>query len=180
LPDIAGTLESVGRPLPGVEVDVRGPHGRPADAGEVGEVAVRSRWAITAYHDAPPALDAAFRDGYFLTGDLGRKDTDGLLYLVGRKSLLINRGGFKVNPREIEEVLAGHPKVEEAVALGAPTPYGDERIRVVVVVNGPCTEEELVAYCRSRIASFKVPSVVEFRDSLPKGAAGKVRRDALS
>jgi long-chain acyl-CoA synthetase len=179
LADVSTTLESVGRPLPGVEVDVRGPDGRAVAPGEVGEVAVRSRWSISAYHDAPPALGTAFGDGYFLTGDLGRTDAAGLLYLVGRKNLLINRGGYKVNPREIEAVLESHPSVEEAVALGVPTPYGDERIRALVVARAPCSAEELVEYCRTRIAPFKVPSIIELRDSLPKSATGKVRRDAL-
>lgn len=179
LSEVSRTLESVGRPLPGVEVEVRGADGRSAAAGEVGELAVKSRFAITAYDGAPDRTDETFRDGYFLTGDLGRKDEDGLLYLVGRKTLLINRGGYKVNPREIEEVLESHPKVEEAVALGVPTSYGDERIRAVIVANAPCTEEELVEYCRSKIAPFKVPSIIEIRDSLPKSPTGKVRRDAL-
>jgi long-chain acyl-CoA synthetase len=185
LADVSRTLESVGRPLPGVEVEVRAGDGRvaaagEAAAGEVGEFAVKSRFAITAYDGgAPIGIEEPFRDGYFLTGDLGKRDTDGLLYLVGRKNLLINRGGYKVNPREIEEVLESHPKVDEAVALGVPTPYGDQRIRAVIVTNAKCTEEELVEYCRGKIASFKVPSIIEIRDSLPKSATGKVRRDAL-
>jgi long-chain acyl-CoA synthetase len=177
--DVAGTLESVGRPLPGVAVEIRTAAGAAATTGEVGEVVVKSPWAITAYDGPSDGADERFRDGYFVTGDLGRIDRDGLLYLVGRNDFLINRGGYKVNPREIEEVLETHPKVDEAVALGVPTPYGDERIRAVIVANGPCTEDELIEYCRTRIAPFKVPSVIEFRDQLPKSATGKIRRSAL-
>jgi long-chain acyl-CoA synthetase len=179
LPDVSETLESVGRPLPGVAVEVCRADGRPTPDGEVGEIAVKSRFAITAYEGPADGTGQPFRDGFFLTRDLGRRDASGLLYLLGRTSLLINRGGYKVNPREIEEVLESHPKVDEAVALGVPTPYGDERIRAVIVANAACTEEELVEYCRSRIAPFKVPSVIEIRDSLPRSAAGKIRREAL-
>ena len=178
LPDVSATLESVGRPLPGVTVEVAAADGRPVADGEVGEMVVTSRFAITAY-DGLADGGQPFRDGAFVTGDLGRRDANGLLYLVGRTRFLINRGGYKVNPREIEEVLESHPKVEEAVALGVPTSYGDERIRAVVVTSAACTEDELVEYCRSRIAAFKVPSVIELRDSLPKTPTGKIRREAL-
>lgn len=179
LPDVRETLESVGRPLAGVAVDVFADDGRPTADGEVGELGIRSPAAIRGYDEADAPERTAFRDGYYLTGDLGRKDRDGLLYLVGRKTLLINRGGYKVNPREIEELLESHPKIAEAVVLGVPTPFGDERIRAVVVTSAPCTEAEIVEHCRGRIADFKIPSTVEIRDSLPKSVTGKVRRDAV-
>jgi len=174
--DVAETLESVGRPLPGVEVRVRDAQGGEAAPGEVGEVTVTSPFAMSASGDG---AHEAFREGAFWTGDLGRRDQDGLLYLVGRKSLLINRGGYKVNPRDVEAVLESHPSVEEAVAIGVPTSYGDERIRAIIVANGPCTADELLEYCRSRIAPFKVPSVIDIRAELPKTPSGKIRRDAL-
>jgi len=174
--DVAETLESVGRPLPGVEVRVRNAQGGEAAPGEVGEVTVTSPFAMSASGDG---AHEALREGAFWTGDLGRRDQDGLLYLVGRKSLLINRGGYKVNPRDVEAVLESHPSVEEAVAIGVPTSYGDERIRAIIVANGPCTADELLEYCRSRIAPFKVPSVIDIRAELPKTPSGKIRRDAL-
>jgi len=178
--DVSQSLDAVGTPLPGVDVRVRAVDGSEAGPDEVGEIAVKSPFAITAYDDASASGgDEVFRDGYFMTGDLGRMDAEGRLYLVGRTKLLINRGGYKVNPREVEEVLESHPNVNEAVVLGMPTAYGDERIRAVVVPRGPCTELELVEYCRLRIAAFKVPSTIELRDTLPRSAAGKVRRDLL-
>jgi len=102
-----------------------------------------------------------------------------LLYLVGRKKFFINKAGFKVDPREIEELLESHRCVQEVVVVGVPTEYGDEKVKAVIVPSGPCTEEEIVEHCRGKIADFKVPSVVEFRDQLPKSPTGKVRRAML-
>ncbi|MGH7966108.1 MAG: class I adenylate-forming enzyme family protein [Candidatus Binatia bacterium] len=178
-PDIAGSLESVGTPLAGVVIEVLTEDGRSAECQEVGEVAVKSPTAITGYDNVAEGNQDAFRDGYFLTGDLGKRDQDGLLYLVGRKKFFINKGGYKINPHEIEALLESHPKVEEAVALGEPTAYGDERVKAVIVVHTPCTEEELVTYCQGKIADFKIPGIIEFRDTLPKSPTGKVRRKML-
>ena len=145
----------------------------------MGEFAVKSPAAITGYEGLEDVNKEVFRDGRFFTGDLGRKDKDGLLYLVGRKKFFINKGGYKIDPREIEELLESHPSVEEAVAIGVPTPYGDEKVKAVIVLNTPCTEEEIVAHCQGKIADFKTPSLVEFRDSLPKSPTGKIRRKTL-
>jgi long-chain acyl-CoA synthetase len=178
--DLEGTLESVGTPIPGVSVEVFTGEGRTARPDELGEVAVQSPAAIRGYGVSDQADGEVFRDGYFFTGDLGRKDQDGWLYLVGRKKCFINRGGYKVNPREIEVLLEAHPKVGEAVVVGRPTPYGDEQVAAVIVLAAPCTAEELVEFCRGKIADFKIPSVVEFRDSLPKTPTGKVQRGMLT
>lgn len=120
-----------------------------------------------------------FRDDYFFTGDLGYRDERGLLTLAGRKKFFINKSGYKIDPREIEELLEGHPKVEEAVVLGVPTSYGDEKVTAVVVPSGACSAEDLVDFCRGKIAPFKVPSVVDFRESIPRSPTGKVRRIML-
>jgi long-chain acyl-CoA synthetase len=173
------TLESVGRPLPGVIVHIVDDRGRRLPPGETGEIVLRSPFAITAYASREPDHQAAFRDGFFRTGDLGRTDPDGTLYLVGRKTFFINKGGFKIDPREVEEVLESCPMVEEAVVVGVPSPYGDERVKAVIVRRGECTEADVVSACRGRIADFKVPSIVEFRESLPKSSTGKVRRALL-
>jgi long-chain acyl-CoA synthetase len=178
-PEISNTLESVGTPIPGVRVEVFRDDGQPAGPGEMGEFAVASPAAITAYDDLPEANRESFRGGYFFTGDLGRKEADGMLYLVGRKKFFINKGGFKIDPREIEELLEGHPLVDEAVVLGVPSPYGDERVKAVIVAKGPCSEADIIAYCRGQIADFKIPSQIEFRDSLPKSPTGKIRRAML-
>ena len=178
--DVEGSLESVGAPIAGVEVKVFTDDGRVTEADEVGEIAVKSPAAITGYEGLEEVNRETFRDGYFFTGDLGKRDHDGLLYLVGRKKFFINKGGYKINPHEIEALLESHPKVEEVVAVGEPTPYGDEKVKVVIVLHASCTEEEIVEYCRGKIADFKIPSVIEFRDSLPKSPTGKVRRKMLT
>lgn len=178
-PRIEDSLDSVGTPLPGVEVEVLREDGGTIEGGDTGELAVRSPAAITGYQDLEEVNQQVFRDGFFLTGDLGRRGADGLLYLTGRKSFFINKGGFKIDPREIEELLEGHPGVEEVAVIGLSTPLGDEKVKAVIVPRGPCREEEIVEFCRHKIADFKIPSVVEFRDSLPKSPTGKLRRGML-
>ena len=178
-PAIERSLESVGTPIAGVDVEIYSENSERTRTDEIGEIAVKSPAAIKSYA-SDDFEDAAFRNGYFFTGDLGRRDQDGLLYLVGRKKLFINKGGYKINPREIEELLESHPKVEEAVVVGLPTSFGDEKLKAVVVLSAPCTEKEIIEHCRGRVADFKIPSLVEFRDALPKTATGKVRRSFLT
>jgi len=178
-PDPSDSLETVGTPIRGVEIALVGDDGTPVAVGEMGEIAIRSFSAVAAYDDLPEANRESFRDGWFLTGDLGRRDAGGMLTLVGRKKFFINKGGFKIDPREIEELLESHRKVLEVVVVGVPSPYGDERVKAVVVTSEPCSEAELIGHCRGRIADFKIPSQIEFRDSLPKSPTGKVRRALL-
>ncbi len=174
--DIANSLESVGLPIRGVAVDVLTETGQLAPANELGEFAVKSPAAITRYDNLEEANKEAFRDGYFLTGDLGRKDEQGRLTLIGRKKFFINKGGFKIDPREVEALIEAHSAVAEVVVVGIPTTYGDEKVKAVIVLNGNCTEEAIVEHCRGKIADFKIPSVIEFRDSLPKSENGKILR----
>lgn len=106
------------------------------------------------------------------------KDAEGYLTLTGRKKFLINRGGFKINPSEVQQAILTHPQVREVVVLAAPSTFGDDLVRCVIVRDGPCTEDEIVEHCRSQIAD-KVPSLVEFRDELPKSPTGKILRSEL-
>ncbi|MBM3789198.1 MAG: AMP-binding protein [Acidobacteria bacterium] len=179
-PDVSGSLESVGRPIRGVRVAVVDEDGRPAGTGRTGEVLVSSPAAIAGYDGLEELNRQAFRDGFFHTGDLGKLDESGSLYLLGRKKFLINKGGFKIDPREVEQLLEEHPCVEEVAVVGAPTPYGDEKVKAVIVLRAPCTENEIAEFCRGKIADFKIPSTIEFRDSLPKSPTGKVRRPMLA
>jgi long-chain acyl-CoA synthetase len=178
-PDIERSLDSVGTPIAGVEVEVFTDDGRIAKPGEIGECAVKSIATIKGYDGLDEVNKEVYRGDYFFTGDLGKRDEGGLLYLVGRKKFFINRGGYKIDPHEIEEILESHPGVEEAVAIGVPTPFGDEKVKAVIVLKGPCSEEEIVEYCRGKIADFKIPSLVEFKESLPKSPTGKIRRTLL-
>jgi long-chain acyl-CoA synthetase len=178
-PRIEERLESVGRPLPGVRIAVLGEDGRPVPPGVEGQIAVASPFAIGAYHGNPDATRASFRDGAYLTGDLGRLAADGFLTLTGRTSLLINRGGYKVNPVEVETAMRRHPKVADVAVVGVTGPGGDEVIRGVVVPRATCTPEEIIAHCREWIADYKIPSQIEFCAQLPRTPTGKVRRQWL-
>jgi long-chain acyl-CoA synthetase len=172
-------LESVGLPLDGVRIEIWDEDGSPVPPGEEGEVVIASPHAITAYDGNPEATAASFRDGFYLSGDLGVKDAEGYLTLTGRKKFLINRGGFKVNPNEVEKAILAHPHVAEVVVLAAPSSFGDDLVRCVIVRDGPCSEDEIVEHCRPRIADYKIPSLIEFRDELPKSPTGKILRSEL-
>ncbi len=148
-------------------------------SGVEGEIAIASPGAIGGYAGNAEANATSFRDGFYLSGDLGRQSPDGHLVLTGRKKLLINRGGFKVNPLEVEQAIASHPKVREVAVAGAPGPHGDDIVRCVVVAREPCTPAEIVRHCEGRIADFKIPSRIEFRDALPKSETGKILRHKL-
>ncbi len=178
-PDPATCAESVGRPLEGVRIEVVDDHGRPVSPGDEGEITIASPGAIRGYDGNPEANASSFRDGFYLSGDLGRANPDGCLVLTGRKKFLINRGGFKVNPLEVEEAIASHAGVAEVAVYGAPGPHGDDVVRCAIVQRAPCTEREILEHCRGRIADFKIPSRIEFRDVLPKSETGKILRQKL-
>jgi long-chain acyl-CoA synthetase len=178
--DPVSTFESVGVPVKGVSVEIVDDDGVAVSGGEIGEVTVASAAATSGYGDMPELNKVAFRDGRFYTGDLGRVDEDGMLYLVGRKKLLIETGGFKVDPIEIESVIDSHPAIAESVVVGVDTEIaGEQRVKAVAVRDGDCEERELIAFCRERLANFKVPQSIEFRDEIPKSPLGKVLRKYL-
>lgn len=173
-------LESVGTALPGVTLAVLDEEGGRLPAGREGEITVSSSFAIASYEGNTGATKKSFRDGFYSTGDLGRMDCDGHLTLTGRKSLMINRGGYKVNPYEVEAAIRQHPKVADVVVVSGPGQHGEQSIRcLVVVADGHLSAEEIILHCRTRIADYKIPSRIEFRNSLPRTSTGKVRRDLL-
>ena len=159
--------------------DRKGSYARVA-AGVTGQVIVSSPCAIHSYDDLPGLNAQVFRDGYFYTGDLGTLDEQGRLSLQGRIKFLINKGGFKIDPREVEEVLEAHPSIHEVAVVGVPTAYGDDKVKAVIVRRNACTEVELAEFCRGKIADFKIPSVFEFREELPKSPTCKLRRALLT
>jgi long-chain acyl-CoA synthetase len=122
------------------------------------------------------------REGWLYTGDIARMDEDGYFYIVDRKKDMINVGGYKVYPRDVEEVLYAHPKVQEAAVVGIKDPYRGETVKAFVVLKAgqTATEDEIIAYCREHLARYKVPTSIEFRDSLPKTLVGKVLRRMLA
>ena len=175
------TARTVGRPLPGVELDILDAGGRPVEPGRIGEVAIRSPAMTRGYAGVDEAVNRrAFAEGRFLTADRGRVDGDGRLVLTGRRKLLIDVLGDKVDPIEVEDVLAVHPKVREVVVVGVPSGVaGEELVKAVVVADERCGDRELIRFCRERLANHKVPRLVEFRDEIPRSALGKVLRKDL-
>jgi long-chain acyl-CoA synthetase len=175
------TVGSVGRPLDGVAVDVVDDVGRSVGGGRVGEIVIRSAAMTAGYAGVLETINReAFHRGRFLTGDRGRFDASGRLIITGRRKRLIDVRGAKVDPIEVEDVLAVHPRVGDVVVLGVPSGVdGEELVKTVVVPDGPCGERELVRYCRERLAAYKVPQIVEFRDEIPRSPLGKVLRKYL-
>ena len=170
---------SVGRPLEGVEVRLLDDDGEPVSGDAVGEVAVRGFNVMRGYFRQPAETASSFtRDGFFRTGDLARRDSKGYLQVVGRKSDVIIRGGYNVHPRELENHLRSHPAVLDAVVVGVPNEVLGELVCACVrpVEGAIITGEELRGYCRSALASYKVPDLVRFMDVFPMTAAGKPRR----
>lgn len=145
-------------------------------AGEVGEVAVRGDSVVDGYLDNPEANAASFGDGWFRTGDLGSLSDDGYLTLEGRIKEMINRGGEKISPLEVEDALLRHPSVAEAVVYAREDAKYGEQVAAAVVAAGPVTADELQAHCAAGLASFKVPASIALLDAIPKGPTGKVQR----
>jgi acyl-CoA synthetase (AMP-forming)/AMP-acid ligase II len=133
------------------------------------------------YHKRPEATAEAIIDGWFHTGDIGTVDDDGYYFIVDRRKDMIIRGGFNVYPREIEEVLYAFPAVAEAAVIGVPHERHGEEVKEVIAL-GPGTEataDELIAYCKEHIAAYKYPRTIEFKEALPKGPTGRVRKREL-
>ncbi|HSE93348.1 MAG TPA: long-chain fatty acid--CoA ligase [Methylomirabilota bacterium] len=174
-------LGSVGQPIPGVEVRIVDDEDRPLPAGQVGEVCVRGENVMLGYYKMPEETARTVRAGWLHTGDMGRLDADGFLYIVERKKDLVIRGGFNIYPREVEEVLYAHPRVAEAAVVGAPDPVmGEEVVAFVVLKPGQAaTAEEVTSFCEERLARFKCPKQVRFVDALPKSPVGKILRKEL-
>ncbi|MEV4537881.1 long-chain fatty acid--CoA ligase [Asanoa sp. NPDC049518] len=174
-------IRSIGRPIWGVDVRVAASDGAEVPTGEVGELLVRGHVVMKGYHGNPAATAETIRDGWLHTGDLGYRDADGFLYVVDRIKDLIIRGGFNVYPREVEEVLYGHPAVAEAAVVGRPDErLGEEVVAVVSVRPGAELDTaELIAYCRARLADYKTPREVRVLDTLPKSATGKLLKREL-
>ncbi|HSO93900.1 MAG TPA: acyl--CoA ligase [Candidatus Dormibacteraeota bacterium] len=160
----------------GVQVAVLDERGTSLVAGATGQVGIRGANVIDGYENNPEANASSFINGWFLTGDQGTLDSAGYLRLLGRIKELINRGGEKIAPREIDETLELHPRVKEAVAFGVPHPTWGEEVSAAVVVEGEVSEKELQAHCRQTLADFKVPRRIHIVDSIPRTPTGKVQR----
>ena len=154
--------------------------GRLLAPGAKGEVVVRGGNVVDGYENNPEANAAAFVDGWFRTGDQGYLDDAGYLALTGRIKELINRGGEKISPLEIDDVLLRHPAVAEALAFAVPHPTLGEEVHAAVVLKAEATERELRDHCARSLADFKVPRRIHVLEALPRGATGKLQRITMA
>lgn len=174
---------SVGKPIWGVDVQVWDDDDRPLPSGSdhVGEVVVRGVNVMKGYHDNPDATREAFTRGWMRTGDLGYLDDDGFLFIVDRKKDLIIRGGYNVYPREVEEVLYAHPGVVEAAVIGVPDERLGEEVKAFIIPRdgAELTTQDVIDFCKERLAAYKYPRLVEFRSEMEHGPTGKILKTEL-
>ena len=182
VPDKPRKPGSIGYPVWGVDLGIVDEKDALLPDGERGEIVIRGHNVMKGYYKRPEANAEALRNGWFHTGDIGIRDADGSYRIVDRVKDMIIRGGFNVYPREVEEVLYAHPAVIEAAVIGVPHESHGEEVKAVVALRAgeTLTADELIAYCKQRIAAYKYPRIVEFIDALPKGPTGKILKRELS
>ena len=180
-PDERRRPGSCGMPI-GNEMKVVDDRDREVPEGTLGEIVLRGENILKGYYKDPEATATAFRNGWFHTGDIGYRDRDGFYFIVDRKSDMIIRGGENIYPREIDEILYQHPAVAAAAAMGVPDPlYGEEVAAFLVLKDGMnVSEEDLLSYCKQRLADYKCPKTIRFVAEIPKGPTGKLLKRELS
>jgi long-chain acyl-CoA synthetase len=149
--------------------------------GQPGEIIMKGPLIMKEYWNNPQETAGQLKDGWLCTGDIAIQDEDGYFFIVDRKKDMIIAGGFNIYPREIDEVLFQHPKIQEAVSVGIPDKYRGETVKAFIVLKPgeKASEEEIISFCKEKLAAYKVPKLVEFRDALPKSAIGKILRKVL-
>jgi long-chain acyl-CoA synthetase len=172
---------SVGVPVFNTVVRILAEDGSEAPVGELGEIATSGPQVVPGYWNKPEATEESLPGGELRTGDVGFMDADGWFYLVDRKKDMINAAGYKVWPREVEDVLYGHPSVREAAVVGVPDERRGETVKAFVslLAGETATEQDLIEYCKANMAAYKYPRSVEFIDELPKTPTGKILRREL-
>ena len=180
-PKILRRLESVGKPLREGELRIVDDDGKDVPRGEPGEIVARSDRIMQGYWRMPEETARTLRDGWVHTGDVGRMDEDGYIYLVDRKKDMIISGGENIYSREVEEVLYMHPAVLEAAVVGVPDEEWGESVKAIVILRrgAGVSEEEIIDFCREHLASYKKPRSVEFWGELPKTGSGKIKKDEI-
>lgn len=174
-------LTSAGRVALGIEARIVDTQGQDVPQGETGEILIRGENVMEGYWRDPEATQKVLKNGWFCTGDIAWRDEDGFFYIVDRKKEMIISGGFNVYPREVEQAIESHSAVAEAAVIGVPDETWGETVKALVVLkpNGIATEEEIIEWCKTKIASYKKPRSVEFVESLPKNFQGKVMHRIL-
>jgi acyl-CoA synthetase (AMP-forming)/AMP-acid ligase II len=177
-PPFAHKGGSVGKAT-GIQIGIM-TDGKLLPQGERGEVVIKGPNVVDGYENNPEANATSYVDGWFRTGDQGYLDEEGYLFLTGRLKEMINRGGEKIGPREIDEVLLQHPAVNEAVAFGVPHDRWGEEVAAAVTLKGEATEKEILAFCKQRLADFKTPKKLYIVEAIPRTATGKIQRGAVA
>ena len=167
---------SIGKPMSINEVEIRNDKGQRAPDGTIGEIAVRGPNIMKEYYKDLKATEESIRDGWFYSGDLGYRDSEGYFFITGRKKEVIIRGGEKISPKAVNEILYRYPKVRDAATIGVPDPvFGEEVVSFVTQKEGQhCTAEEIVAHCEKYLARFECPKEIIFIEEIPKGPSGKL------
>ena len=179
--DALRKIKAVGQCLPTLEAKIVDDEERELPAGEVGEIVLKGAKVFRGYWKKPEATRATIVDGWLHTGDIGKIDEEGFVYILDRKKDMINRGGEKIYSLEVENVISGHPRVLEVAVVGVPDKFLGEAVKAAIVLRPGQTaeEEELKTFCSERLADYKVPKYIEFLDSLPRNPAGKVIKGEL-
>ncbi len=170
---------AVGYPLPGIEVKVVDPGGREVPRGEVGEIIFKGPNGMKGYYKREHETQETIKDGWVYTGDLGRQEDSGLLYIVDRKKDMIIRGGYNVYPREVEEVLYTHPDIIECAVVGEADATFGEEVAAYVVTRQERPADEIIGYCKEKMAHYKYPRKIYFMKELPKTTTGKILKTPL-
>jgi acyl-CoA synthetase (AMP-forming)/AMP-acid ligase II len=179
--DQRSRLGSAGQAVMATDVRVVAEDGTPVVDGDRGELWVRGPNVMAGYWNAPEATEAVLKDGWYRTGDVAWRDEDGFHYIVDRLRDVIISGGYNVYPAEVESVIRLHPSVADVTVAGVPDVRWGEAVKAFVVLkpDASASTEELVAHCRTHLAAYKKPQDIEFRDSLPRGATGKILKRSL-
>jgi len=174
---------TVGCPMPDTDVRIVDidDHEKELPAGESGEIAIKGPQIMAGYYKKQEETEKVIKDGWFLTGDIGMFDDDGYLSIVDRKKDMVIAGGYNIYPVELDNVLFEHPKILEACTVGVPHEYRGETIKAFIVLKEgkTCTEEEIISFCKEKLAAYKIPKIIEFIDELPKSSVGKILRRKL-
>ncbi len=180
--DLPRKWGSIGKGIPGVDLFVADENGRPLAPGQEGEIVARGPNIMQGYWGRPEETRRVLRNGLYFTGDIGRTDDEGFLFIVGRTWEMIKVGGNRVSAKEIEEALYEHPAVAEAAVIGVPDDLLGEVPKAFLVLKtgaSPCSDEHIKEFLTGRLASYKIPKSVEFREGLPKNEAGKIQKRTL-